>query len=214
MRMIEQLVNVLSNIIFQKETGNYQEAIHSIDNAFYNLLGLKYDFLNALSAKSIVKLLSISVTNTELCMKCIVAARLLKERTEVTEKNEPDNSGLTYKYQKALVLYLEGILSNKNEDVSFTGYYADVLEIAERLKEDIPPEVLFKLFKFHILAGDYARAEDVLLRLRNINYPDIEAEGQKFYHYLESLSDPELEKGNFSRKDILKGKAGFTGTST
>ncbi len=83
MRMIEQLVKVLAKILFNKKEGSYQEAINNVDTAFKNILGLDFNLLNALSAKDIISLLEIAKDNSSINIKCIVIAKLLKERADI-----------------------------------------------------------------------------------------------------------------------------------
>ena len=83
MRMIEQLIKVLAKILFNKKEGSFQEAINNIDTAFKNILGLDFNLLNALSAKDIISLLEMAKDNASINIKCIVLAKLLKERTDI-----------------------------------------------------------------------------------------------------------------------------------
>ena len=83
MRMIEQLVRVLAKILLNKETGNYQEAKNNIETAFKNILGLDYNLVKVLSAQDIISLLKISKDDAMLSIKCIIMAKLLKERADI-----------------------------------------------------------------------------------------------------------------------------------
>ena len=210
MRMIEQLVKVLAKILFNKEAGNYKEAINNIDIAFNNILGLDYNLLNELSAKDIISLLGISKDDTTASIKCIVIAKLLKEKAEIEKLNSKENSSLFYDYQKVISLYLEGILNNKNTEIELRNYYSDVKEIVKIIEDEIPQDTRFGLFKFYELLGEYDKAEDELFRLKNLNYPNIEEEGILFYRNLDKLSDIDLMKGNLSKKEVAQRLADLT----
>ena len=106
MRMIEQLVKVLAKILFNKEGGNYKEALNNIDVAFNNITGLNYNLLNKLSAKDIISLLKISKDDSTADIKCIVIAKLLKERAEIEKLINKNNSNRFYDYQKIINLCL------------------------------------------------------------------------------------------------------------
>lgn len=209
MRMIEQLIRVLLKILFNKETGNYQEAINNIDNAFSNILGLDYNLINTLSVKDIMSLLRISKDDVRVSVNCIVIAKLLKERTEIINLSNKENLNSVYTYQKSLGLYLEGILNNKNMDLSLSDYFIDVKEIVKIIADEIPQEIRFRLFKFYELLGEYDKAEDELFKLKNLDDPNIEGEAILFYRNLEKLNDVELKKGSLSKEEIAQGLSEF-----
>ncbi|HSR16502.1 MAG TPA: DUF6483 family protein [Ignavibacteriaceae bacterium] len=202
MRMIEQIVRVLAKILFNVEMGNYRGAFDEIDSAFKGLTGLDYHFLNSLSDKDIIALLKISEDNEITGAKCFVIGKLLKEAAGLKAMEE-NNYRINSEYQKALSLYLEGILSNKNSVEIFSGYFKDIDIIVEKIKDDkITPDIRFKLFKFYELTGKYDKAENELFNLKKLNYLDIQKEGINFYGKLEMMSDYELKKGNFSREEV------------
>ena len=160
MRMIEQLVKVLTKILLNKETRDYQEAINNIENAFKNILGLDYNLLKVLSAQDIISLLKISKDDATLNIKCIVIAKLLKERAEIENLSGSKNFNYVYDYQRVLSLYLQGILNNKNKDIDLRDYYSDVKEIAEKLGDNISEDLKFNLNKFYEHSGEYDKEED------------------------------------------------------
>ncbi len=209
MRMIEQLVKVLSKILFNKNAGSYQEAINNVDTAFKNILGLDFNLLNALSAKDIISLLEIAKDNSSINIKCIVIAKLLKERADIENISNKEAVNSSYDYQRVLGLFLEGILNNKNKDISLSDYYADVNDTIKKLRDRISDETRFKLFQYYELSGEYDKAEKELLILRDMDFPDISDEGIKFYRKLLKLSDEDLRKGNLSRDETTQGLTNF-----
>lgn len=129
MRMIEQLTNVLAKIIFNKKNGNYEEAYSNIDSAFRNMLGLELKFIDKLSAEDIISLLLLSDDPSAAGVKCIIAARLLKEKAEITELSEKENQSILIDYKKAVKLYQEGFRNIKETDIDLTEYYQDFNDI-------------------------------------------------------------------------------------
>jgi len=201
---------VLAKILFNKEARNYEEAINNIDTAFSNILGLDMNLLTKLSAEDIISLIRIAKDDSTASMKYIVIAKLLKEKAEIEKLSGREISVLFYDYQKVLRLYLEGILNNKNTNLELRDYYADVNEIIKIIKDEIPQDTRFKLFRFYELSGEYDKAENELFRLRNLDYNNIEEEGKSFFRRLEKLSNTDLMKGNFSREEAAQGLAEFT----
>jgi hypothetical protein len=153
MRMIDQLVKVLSRILFNKQKGDYREAFNDIDTALKKMLGLDYNLINSLSGKDIISLLDFSKDDSSFTIKCIVIAKFLKENGEIKELSGNDDSDYTYDYQKALRLFLEGILRNNNNEFTFSEYYPDIKELAEKLGNNIPGDTKLLLTKFYKQTG-------------------------------------------------------------
>ena len=210
MRMIEQLVKVLAKILSNKEAGNYNAALNNIDDAFNTIVGLDHNIIAQLSANDIIALLEMSKDDTGVNIKCIVIAKLLREKEDLSKQGSNNKSTLDYNYQKAITLYLHGILNSKNVEINLHNYHLDVKDIVKNIINDIPDETRFRLFKFYEKIGEFDNAEDELFKLKKINYPKIEEEGILFFRNLEKLSDIELFNGNFSKEEIGQGLADFT----
>ncbi len=150
MRMIEQLVKVLSKVISNKKSENYHEAIDNIDNAFQNILGLDYDLLDTLSVKDIISLLNISSNNTKFSINCIIIAKLFKEKADIKELINKGNPSSVAYYKKALSLYLEGILNIGDIDLDQSTYHDDVKDILSKIdKHEISNGTKFKLTEYY-----------------------------------------------------------------
>lgn len=152
--MIEQLVKVLSKILFNKQNGNYQEAFKDIDTAFKNTLGFDYNLINSLSGKDIISLLDFSKDDSSFSIKCIVIAKLLKENGEIKELINKEDTKSFNDYQKSLRLFLEGILRNKHDDIPVNDYYSDIKELVKKLGDSIPADIKFLLSKFYKQTGE------------------------------------------------------------
>ena len=209
MRMIEQLTNVLAKIFFKKETKNYNEALTDINTASKTIVGLDLNLLEKLSADDIRSLLRIAGDDSTICVKFITIAKLVKEKTDILQLISQDNPEFISNYQKAISLYLEGMLNNKNTEIDLSRFYLDVKEIVNVLKDEINPETRFKLFKFYSQSGKYSLAANELFRLKEKNYPGIEEAGISFFRNLEKLSEDDLRKGNFSIEEVSRGIKNF-----
>jgi hypothetical protein len=214
MRMIEQLVKVLAKILLNKEVGDYNAAFNNIDDALSTIVGFDYNMINQLSTKDVISLLEISKDNSAVTVKCIVIAKLLKEKADLLRQKDNDNKTIIYDYEKALALFLHSILSNKNAEIDIANYYPDVKEIVKNILDEMPIETRFGLFKFYELIGEFDRAEDELFKLKNLHYPKIEEEGIKFFRSLEKLSNNELLNGNLSKEEVEQGLLDFINDAT
>lgn len=212
MRMIEQLARVLTKVLFNKENKNYVVAFNEVENGLKNIVGLDYHLVSTLSDKDILSLLSL---NREAAyIKCIVIAKLLKEGIEIKALSKSQNIEPTHIYLKALSLYLEGILRNTDDKESFSTYYSDVDELINKIEEHkFSPEIRYKVFQYYELQGKFDLVNDELLKLKALNYDNINYEGIQFYEKLKGLKDEELGKGKITREEILKGLKEFTNKS-
>ena len=192
MRMIEQLVQVLAKLLFNKEAKNYNGALNDIDIASKTIVGLDFKLLEELSAKDIKSLLALKKDDSTVNIKLIIIAKLIKEKTEILKLTSPDNPKIIPNYQKAISLYLEGILNNKNTEIDLSRFYQDIEEIENILKDEINTEIRFNLFKFYDHSGNTAKAGKELIKLKEMNYPDIEKVGINFFKKLEKLSKEDL----------------------
>ena len=209
MRLIEQLVKVLAKILFNKRTGNYNAALKSIDNALNTLVGLDHKLIDELGANDIKSLLDYANEKPIVNIKCIVAAKLIREKSDLLKLTKTEELKLIPNYQKAINLILEGILDNKNTEIDLSNYYQDVKEIAGLLGNEIAPETRFKLFKFYVISGEYNNAITELFRLKESGYPNIQEEGISYFNMLEKLSDNDLSKGNLSKAELVRSSADF-----
>jgi len=192
MRMIEQLVQVLAKLLFNKEAKNYNDALNDIDIASKTIVGLDFKLSEELSAKDIKSLLALTKNDSLVSIKLIIIAKLIKEKTEILKLTSPDNPRIIPNYQKAISLYLEGILNNKNTEIDLSRFYQDVEEIENILKDEINTEIRFNLFKFYDHSGNTAKARKELIKLKEMNYPDIEKVGINFFKKFEKLSEEDL----------------------
>ena len=209
MRMIQQLSNFIAKIITNKNAENYDEALRNIDSAFENILGLNFNLLDTLSADDIAELLGISKDKSTGSMKCVVAARLLKEKAEVQKILERDDSYTLFYFQKALILYLHGMLNIGYSELDTTTYFTDIEYIEHRLGSSISDELTFKLFCLYRANEKYDKAENWLFRSKDAQYPDILNVGITFFKELTAIDEHKLRSGNMTKREIEEGLADF-----
>ena len=201
-RMIEQLSRVLVQIVFHKKNGEYELAVIQINTALKSLVGLDPEIIRTLPAEEIIRLLHIG--DQLEAGKCLVIAKLLKERTEILQLSDPTNQSLSESYQKSLSLYLEAILSIP--DFKETEYLQDVNELISLLEgSTLSQSVKFKLFRYYDWSGEYATAENLLFQLVEVDYPEIRPIGILFYRRLQKKSDADLILGGLPRPEVEEG---------
>ena len=147
--MIRQLSQFIARVVLNKNAGNYEEAQSNVEAAFGTILGLDSGLLDTLPADDIAELLGIAKDKPAGSMKCLVAARLLKERADILELSGKDGTLSAAYFLKALRLYVEGLLSIGYTELDLTGYHADVRLITEKLGNSLPVEVMQKMSLLH-----------------------------------------------------------------
>jgi hypothetical protein len=200
MRMIEQMGKMIAKALLNKEEGNTEEAIKEIDNSFSNLVGVDFRLFETLTSDNIAELLGILKDKSTGSMKCIIAAKLLKEKAELLKNNQTDES---QKYlHKALVLYLKGILNIGYTEVDMESYCNDVRMIEKAFKGKISIEEMILLFEFFKKNKEFDKAENYLFHLRNANYPEINKIGIEFFKELEQVDEIDLRKSGLTKIEI------------
>ncbi len=202
--MIEQLAKFLAKVILNKDAGDQEEVMSDIQSAFGTILGVDAALFDVLSAQDIAELLGISKDKATGSIKCIIAARLLKEKADIQEHSDKDSLIASSYYRKALSLYLDGILNCGYTELDMTGYYADVKEIADKLSDSLPEEILLKMFRFHVLLEEYDKAENYLFRLKEAHFPAIRNVGMEFYKMLENMEEGKLKAVKMTREDVIE----------
>jgi len=208
LRMIEHLGEFLKRALLKKQAGNHEQALSTIESAFGNLLGFDSKLFDALSAEEIAELLGISKDKSTGSMKCIIAARLLKEKAEIQMHTEKNNYFTISLYRKALSLYLQGILNGYTE-LDMTSYYIDIKQIADTLGSSIPDELMFRMFSYYRRIEEYDKARDWLFRLKNAEYPGIKNTGIEFFRKLLTVDEIKLRNCGLTIDDAQQGLSAF-----
>lgn len=163
--------------------------------------------MDALSIGDIAEILGILKDKSSGSMKCILAARLLKERAELLS-NSKDDKSLEY-YHKALGLYLRGLLNIGYTEIDLTDYIADVKTIHKTLQSMPSPEETYLLFKFYNSIEQYDKAEDLIFILKGMKYPDVQNLGLIFFTNLKLVDEAILKKCGLTKEEAIKSAEEF-----
>lgn len=199
MRILEQLGKMLAKILLNKEEGKQEEVIKEIDNSFRALIGVDAHLLNSLSYENIAELFGISKDKSTGSMKCIIAAKLLREKGNLLKDIQAEEA--IENLHKALCLYLKGLLNIGYTEIDMESYINDVKIIENELKGMLSKDEWFLLFEFYKKLKENGNAKNYLFHLKDANYPDIKKIGIGF------LREVEKENGvDFARSGLTIGE--------
>ena len=198
MRMINQMLAVLTQILYHTEVGQHQEAQTLIDQSLEQLLGIRPNLLKQMDEKSILQLLT---TLGELDPdRIVMVADLYKMEGDLFEKQTRKPEALQ-DYQRALIFYLEISRSSANQDhynIEFK-----VNDLTTKLSGvELPVEVMFQLFDYYEMRGDYAKVDEqasCILKSQGLEQemlPELIA----FYEKMLGLDEIEIQKSGISKR--------------
>ncbi|MES0361764.1 MAG: DUF6483 family protein [Anaerolineales bacterium] len=197
MRMINQMVAVLTKLIGLKDAGQYQSAQQVIDQSLEQLLGLKPELLKHMDDSSILNLLtSQGELGTE---RLYILAELYRHEGDILIAQNMTQEAI-FDYQRALSFYLQLPDDQKDQDSSKIKQKITDLFI-ELENVNLPVEILYQLFDFFERNGEFAFIEDVIARLlkspeaRPHIIPDIIT----YYEQLLESNEWEAYSGGLSR---------------
>lgn len=203
LRLIEQLTQVLSRILFSKSAKNLDEAKEIIRQAYPNMLGLDPDLIRSMSDVEIINFLKI--TGSTQYERCLMIAELLKEEAAIDELIHGDgNEESVLIYFDSLSLFLEALV-NKDELMT-DRFVRDLESVMEKVSGfQIPPEIAEKLIRYYEISGRYADAEDVLFDLTESGDAGYLQKAEKFYLRLMEKPEEELMRGNLPKDEVMEG---------
>ncbi len=200
LRMIHQLIAVLEMVLFHKKAYDFPQARRELQGAYKSLLGMTPEFIQQFTVEQLLEMFG--KDEETVIAKCYVLGALLKEECDIAlmEGNETGSSQLG---ERALNLLLTSFVMAENEIE--TGHAARIDELTERNSVNHEsPEVLEKLVRYNELTGRYAKAEDFLIDLVDIDLQYAEM-GHRFFERLLKRSSDELRAGGLSRNEVLDG---------
>jgi len=200
MRMIEQMGKILAKVLLNKEEGKQEEAIREIDNSFGALLGIDSTLLKTLPIENVTALFGISKNNSTGSMKCLIAAKLLKAKSQLYKGIAWEES--IENNHKALGLFLRGILDMGYTEIDLTDYINDIKTVSKELKSKLSTEEMYLLFAFHKKLKEYDIAENYLFHLKDLNYPNIKRIGLEFLRELSLNNENELAQSGLTIDEI------------
>jgi len=202
MRMINQLLAVMTQILYHREAGRYQEAQVLIDQSLEQLLGVPPDLLRQMDDNSLLRLLT---TQGELDPdRLALVADLYKlEGDLLSDQGKEREAELDY--QRSMTFFLEIRLSGQDEGLYDIDQKIDNLH--EKLSgRDLPIEVVFLLFDYFEMTNKYARVEEQISRLLEKDEQRLEILPEVIRYYESRLEqgDEELLAGGVARAEIEK----------
>jgi Family of unknown function (DUF6483) len=197
------LGRALAQVLYNKETENYQGAHDFIDEQFKQMLGMGAGFVHTAPEETLLAMLtSMGELDIE---KCWLLATLLKADGEVYEAQENEDDGY-YCYLKALNLFL-AILTTDRE-LRRLDPVAEVEGLLYKLSGyELPTRTKDLLFRYFEQTGSFANAENILYELREADPANtiLIENGKAFYRRLLRQSDATLAVGGLTRDEVEDG---------
>src|SRR5437016_5648984 len=201
-RMVQELTQALSRILFLKKAQEYVRASQEIENVLTRFWKLTPEQVKTLSVERWIEL----TKKEEGAMgeKLLALADLFREQGELylLEGNLPENLRTA---AISLGLYLE-VATSAGTIIS-----VGLLDKIEGLTEQtngirLPAEVVKRLLSYYVARGLFAKGEDVLFDWLDTDDPQAPATGLAFYDRLAAKSDRELEQCGLPRREVEEGK--------
>ncbi len=200
MRRIRIATAAFARLLGFKRSGNYQDALDTIDQALEVIFGLNPTLINSMDDDSLLALLS---TQAGLDGdKTLILAGLFKERGDIFGLiNRPGDSQVFH--MRALILYIELFLNPSQipEEV-LTAKIDDILAIF--YASELPADATYPLFFYYEQTKQYEQASQMLTALLESdgNNPDLLSQVKAFYRRLVEMGDQELLNGGLTRATV------------
>lgn len=202
MRMINQMLAVLTKILYLKEAGQYQEAQQIINQSLEELLGIPADLLKGMDDSSVMNILT---TQGELVSdRLYTVAKLFElEGDLLIDQYRPKEANLDH--MRALTFFLEIAIEGENQ------YSSEIHEKIDNLQQklsnqDLNIDTYYRLFDYYEQMGNYKLVEHQISNLirshqdSSVILPGIIA----YYEELLEKNDQELSAGGITRFEVQK----------
>ncbi len=207
MRLVQQLSQALTRILFQKDSKQYQQALEEIQKSGQLFLGLDLNAIGAFSYEDLHD--ALRIRNAQDAEHVSLVAELLRHQGDCFAfEGQPEAAHQSYAL--ALTLYLDlGTAANPGPQL------ADLPARIDLLLYSLDPLALdaavrLKLFRYFDAAGRYAEAEDLLFHLADEQpSPALYDEGLAFFDRLLHTSYRHLKAGNLPYEEVKEGLAAF-----
>ena len=207
MRQIELFTRRLTILLGLRQFDKFEEALIYVDDLYLQTLGLTSHFVNALSDKMLLEMISpLGVLNVD---KCLWLAVLLKAEGDIYDDQGKDTESY-YRYLKSLLLFLSAFSYEKS--LRDTQLGPELVTLLDKLDEyELPLPTANKLFVYYELNGQYDKAEDTLFEvldrdtIGSLEREQLVQDGKAFFERLVRKSDTDLLAGNLSRSEVEEG---------
>lgn len=197
MRMINQMLAVLTKIIGLKDAGQYQEAQQIINQSLEQLLGMPSDLLKQMDDSSVMNILT---TQGELVSdRLYMVANLYElEGDLLTDQNRISEANLDY--LRALTIYLDIAFKGENQYSSELNYKIEQLQL-KLVDQELTVDIYYRLFDYYEQLGKYNLVENQIsdLLLAHEDPSEILPGLITYYEKLLEKNDQELIAGGISR---------------
>jgi tetratricopeptide (TPR) repeat protein len=197
MRMINQMLAVLTKIIGLKDAGQYQEAQQIINQSLEQLLGMPSDLLKQMDDSSVMNILT---TQGELVSdRLYMVANLYElEGDLLTDQNRISDANLDY--LRALTIYLDIAFKGENQYSSELNYKIEQLQL-KLVNQELRVDIYYRLFDYYEQLGKYNLVENQIsdLLLAHEDPSEILPGLITYYEELLEKNDQELITGGISR---------------
>lgn len=205
LRIVERLGRTLAIILQLRAFNKYEEALIYIDDMLLQTVGLTSSFINSVTDDVLLQALSpLGTLNLD---KCLWVAALLKAEGDIY-RDQDNQTESYYRYLKSLNLFLEAQLHERTlSQAQFYTETDDLLRFLCECEYELPAHTRRTLIAYYELTGQYAKAEDILFDLLEVDpqNPLLRQEGEAFYTRLLAKSAYDLQAGQFSREEVLEG---------
>ena len=199
---IEMLSGLVARLIKLRDDGDEQGAADEIEDSYRELFGLEPRLISLLPSEFLFDKLR-SGEYLELS-KGYSLAILLRE-----DAINYGNKGETIEHYQRMLRSLKVFLAIARENPLTPDQYAlyDMDAVLDQMDQyELPLDLKFDLFHHYEDDGEYARAEDLLHEVIDDSdqNKDVIDEGVKFYEWLLTRSDEELDAGNLPRSEVVE----------
>jgi hypothetical protein len=198
---------VISRLNSLKNGQLWLDAATELDEAFQKLIGTGTDGVATLGETELLARIIAGESTLAVREKTLVLVRMLKEAGDV-EAGRGDDEKNRMAYLKGLHLLLHSVATGDLED------WPEFVPTVESLllclgDSPLPQATLAMLMQHYEMAGDYARAEDMLFAMAQSGPVDdtVRSFGETFYERLRGLTDDVLVRGRLPRAELDAGLA-------
>jgi uncharacterized protein DUF6483 len=202
-RMVQELTQALSRVVFLKRAGEFARASQEIERTLVKFWKLSSEQIESFSLEQWIE--QCRQEEGPMGEKLIALADLFSENADLQAIEKADQSIPPQKSSAiALGLYLEAVATP--ETIISTELLDKIEKHVEKIGDfRLPPDILKRLLSYYETRGMLDKAEDVLFDWLDKD-ADAAGPGLAFYERLRARSDQELERGGLPRAEVEEGR--------